>query len=189
MTAIKIALVGMPGSGKSTVGQALAQLTGWPFHDLDGWLTERWSMSIAEQFNEWGEITFRERERDALLHHLRLPSPMVLATGGGTPVWHEQMKTLLESSKVVWLDVDSREICLRLTQNPEVRPLLASQTPATAPDLTQMTLKRIQYLNEERRATYAQAHIHLKAIRPPEQLAAEILIAIENYTPLSSQFY
>jgi shikimate kinase len=179
----KIALVGMPGSGKSTVGRSLARLMGWAFHDLDAFLVARWSMSISELFKVWGEDKFRFHERDALEQLLAQPASLVLATGGGTPVWHNQMNKLRESATVVWLDVDPDSIAQRLAQNTEPRPLLASPTTTTSAVSSQETLKRIQNLYEVRRSIYAQAHIHLKAIGPPEQLADELLTAIKKYTP------
>ena len=179
----KIALVGMPGSGKSTVGRSLSHLLGWAFHDLDAFLVARWSMSISEQFKAWGEEQFRLHERDALEQLLAQPASLVLATGGGTPVWHNQMNKLRGSATVVWLDVDPDAIAQRLAQNTEPRPLLASPTTTTSAVSSQETLKRIQNLYEVRRSIYAQAHIHLKAIGPPEQLADELLTVIKKYTP------
>ncbi|MBM3918837.1 MAG: shikimate kinase [Sphingomonadales bacterium] len=171
----RIGLVGMPGSGKSTVGHALAALTGWPFHDLDDWLINRWSLSIAEQFSAWGEDTFREREQDGLQHHLNRVGPYVLATGGGTPIWRNQMNDLLKSTRVVWLDVDLGELCRRLDQNPEIRPLIASQTSTASSKSTKESLKRMQALHDARYPIYSKAHIHIAATGSPEEIAHQII--------------
>lgn len=171
----KIALVGMPGSGKSTVGRALADLMGYPFYDLDLWLTERFSMSIAEQFGQLGEQAFREREREALLHHLARSGPFVMATGGGTPVWFDQMSELLKCTIVVWLDVEVGELHRRMMQSPDIRPLIAPKTSSTSTDTAEETLKRIQEMYKTRHPTYFKAHIHTKATGTPAEVAQQIL--------------
>lgn len=172
----KIALVGMPGSGKSTVGRDLACLTGWTFLDLDAWLIQRWSLSISEQFHACGETRFRMREREALQHLLKQQGSFVLATGGGTPIWHNQMNLLLKVTVVVWLDVAPDEIARRLAQSPGVRPLLSY--PNAAAPTAQEALNRIQSLYDERRPIYAKAHIRVEANSSSAELAHQILQVI-----------
>jgi shikimate kinase len=171
----KIALVGMPGSGKSTVGPALATKMGYPFYDLDQWLTDRCSLSIAEQFSLLGEQAFRERERDALQHHLAHAAPFVLATGGGTPIWFDQMKELLKCTLVVWLDVEVGELHRRMMQSPDIRPLIDSQNSTTSTDPTHETLLRIQEMHKTRYPIYSKAHIPVKATGTPAEVAQQIL--------------
>jgi len=164
----------MPGSGKSTVGPALAALIGYPFHDLDQFLTDRCSMSIAEQFSQLGEQSFRERERDALQHHLVQTGPFVLATGGGTPIWFDQMKELLKCTLVVWLDVGVDELHRRMMQTPEIRPLIAPQSSNTSTDTARETLKRLQAMHETRYPIYSQAHMQVQATGTPGEIAQQI---------------
>src|SRR4051794_27480977 len=80
-----IVLTGFMGSGKSSVGRALAMLLGWPFLDLDSEIERREKRRIRHIFRDHGEVHFREKEGHALRAVLAdAPRPLVLATGGGT---------------------------------------------------------------------------------------------------------
>jgi len=173
--ASKIVLVGMPGSGKSTVGRLLGGLTGWPFCDLDDRMVQRWSLSIAEQFARWGEERFREREREALWLNLEQPGPFVLATGGGTPVWFNQMDELLALTTVVWLDVEVAELTRRLSREPATRPLLLdlqSDSGLGHPNLPTNTLEALYH---SRFHVYEKAPIRITGNSDAETIARQIL--------------
>ena len=80
-----LSLIGFMGSGKTTVGQALADRLGRPFVDTDKEVERMLGMSARDIFDNLGEAAFREAEQDALSDALRPLDPIVLATGGGTP--------------------------------------------------------------------------------------------------------
>ncbi|MFQ3671395.1 MAG: shikimate kinase [Verrucomicrobiia bacterium] len=122
-----IALVGMMGCGKSTVGRELASLAERPFIDLDLAIEARQHRSISQIFQEDGEDAFRRMEFDALLRAVCEP-PSILSTGGGT-VQHPANRDLLwRSSFIVYLraSLDCLWERVRRSRN---RPLLQSPNP------------------------------------------------------------
>ncbi|MBQ8185629.1 MAG: shikimate kinase [Clostridia bacterium] len=100
-----ITLVGMPGSGKSTIGRALAALMGREFIDLDDYITEKAGMPIPEIFAQHGEPYFRDLETQCLEEVSKL-SGMVLSMGGGTPVRPGNRRMIRQNSTVVFLKRD-----------------------------------------------------------------------------------
>ncbi|MEO8245588.1 MAG: shikimate kinase [Chloroflexota bacterium] len=99
---MRIVLVGMMGSGKSSVGRALAALTGWPFHDNDE-LLERATGRTARELASAGEAVLREAESAALRAGLALSPPSIVASAAGV-VLDGEMRTLLASEGgVAWL--------------------------------------------------------------------------------------
>ena len=82
----RVYLIGLPGSGKTTLGRRLAAELGWPFVDLDEAIEQEAGRLIADIFGMEGEAGFREREA-ATLRRVGLQTPLVLATGGGATSW------------------------------------------------------------------------------------------------------
>lgn len=98
-----IVLIGMPSSGKSTVGRALAERTGKRFVDSDDLVTERIGMSIADYFAAHGEAVFRDREQEAIAS-IAAVGGQVIATGGGAVLRSENITALRRSGRLVFLD-------------------------------------------------------------------------------------
>lgn len=98
-----IVLIGMPSSGKSTVGRALAKRLGKRFADSDALVTERIGMPIADYFAQRGEAAFREREQEAVAD-LAATGGQVIATGGGAILRPENVTALRRSGRLVFLD-------------------------------------------------------------------------------------
>ena len=98
-----IVLIGMPSSGKSTVGRALAERLGKRFADSDALVTERIGMPIADYFAQRGETAFREREQEAVAD-LAATGGQVIATGGGAILRPENVTALRRSGRLVFLD-------------------------------------------------------------------------------------
>lgn len=97
-----IVLIGMPGSGKTTVGKALAVLSGKPFVDLDEEIVKKAGRSIPEIFASDGEGTFRELEH-AVLKEVCTKSGQIVATGGGAVLWPENQAAMRRTGWVVRL--------------------------------------------------------------------------------------
>ncbi len=95
-------LIGMPGSGKSTLGKALAEKLGRPFYDTDDMVVERVGMSIPEIFEKYGEKFFRQVERDCLIK-LSVERGLVIATGGGAPVQPGIGDIIKQNSRLLYL--------------------------------------------------------------------------------------
>ena len=101
--ALHLSLIGFMGSGKSTLGRALADRLGRPFVDTDAEVERMLGLSIREIFETQGEAVFREAEQDVLSDALRPDEPIVLATGGGTPCADGAMEWMRRRSLVVAL--------------------------------------------------------------------------------------
>ena len=122
-----IALVGLMGVGKSSVGRRLANALDLPFRDADAEVEAAAGRSVADIFSELGEDAFREGERRVIARLLDLP-PHVLATGGGA-FMNPLTRALIKSKAVsVWLKADL-EVLARRVSRKDNRPLLAGKDP------------------------------------------------------------
>jgi shikimate kinase len=117
-----VVLIGMMGSGKSTVGLALSDLLGVPFLDTDKLLELRLGRQIRQWFQIYGEQAFREHET-LMLKELD-STEGVLATGGGIVLREENWQELKRLGVIVYLDVNPQVLKHRLTHTKRKRPLL-----------------------------------------------------------------
>jgi shikimate kinase len=119
-------LIGYRGTGKTTVGRALAQVLGWEWVDADALLEARHGRTIRQIFATEGEAGFRDKEAD-LLEELCRRRRHVVATGGGIVLRAENRERLMASGRVVWLAADADTIWARIQQDAttaERRPVL-----------------------------------------------------------------
>lgn len=131
MTILKdshIALVGLPGCGKSTIGRYLAKRWSLPFVDVDMAIEERIGCTIREFFAKEGESRFRDVEQEVLAELLARPEKMVVATGGGAVLRAENRQQLAAYAQVVYLSASPHEIARRLQRDTQ-RPLLQVDNP------------------------------------------------------------
>ena len=127
---MRVVLVGMMGSGKSSVGRALAQETGWPFHDNDA-LLERATGRTARELSEGGEPALRAAESSALREGLRMPEPSIVASAAGVVLDAADRARLAEEPAVVWLRARPETLARRLAgADDDHRPWL-DRDPAT----------------------------------------------------------
>ncbi|MDW7693320.1 shikimate kinase [Flammeovirgaceae bacterium SG7u.111] len=119
---MRIYLIGMPASGKSTVGSELAERLGYDFVDTDDLIAEREGIGIPEIFSEKGEDYFRKVEGDVL--RSTLPEKAVIATGGGVPCFAGNMEFIKEQGISVYLKVPVEELASRSMAQHGARPLL-----------------------------------------------------------------
>ena len=122
-----IALVGLMGVGKSSVGRRLASALGLPFRDADTEVEAAAGRTIPEIFAEMGEAAFREGERRVIARLLEGP-PHVLATGGGAFMSPETRALIKSRAVSVWLKADL-EVLARRVSRKDNRPLLAGKDP------------------------------------------------------------
>lgn len=118
-----IVLVGLPGSGKSTVGPLVAEALGLPFVDIDGVLSRRMGMPVDRILAEFGESRFRELEREAVTERLA-DEPSVVASGGGWAAEPGNLEGARARSVFIWLKV-SAAVAIGRAEAGAVRPLLA----------------------------------------------------------------
>jgi shikimate kinase len=148
---MKIYLIGLPGCGKSTLGKQLAQKLNIPFIDLDAEIEKNERMSIKEIFKLRGENTFRRVESQLLRKISGEDEEFVMATGGGAPVFFDNIEVMNKLGITIFLDVPAREIANRiLKSNKEERPLLARLAPDELKD-------QIEFLRSHRIHFYNQA--------------------------------
>ena len=122
---MKYFIVGYMASGKSTFGKELAKDKGLPFLDLDESVEFREGRSISEIFAKEGEEYFRKREREILHEICNEADEFVLATGGGTPCFFDNMDYMNQAGTTVFLNTSPLVIVDRLKRQRADRPLLA----------------------------------------------------------------
>lgn len=123
-----IFLIGMPSSGKSTLGRKLARALGYRFVDLDKLIVKDQKKTIPEIFQEKGEGYFREVE-SRILHQTRPDQWLVVATGGGAPCFFDNMDFIKASGLSVFINVPPAELAQRiLLHGKDDRPLLSGVT-------------------------------------------------------------
>lgn len=121
-----IVLIGMMGSGKSSVGKRLAHNLDRPFVDTDSLIEQRESRSIPEIFELYGENYFRKLERD-IVREISESDNLVIATGGGIVINSENVHNLKQRGEVFYLRNGIDALEKRLSENTEGRPLLNGQ--------------------------------------------------------------
>jgi shikimate kinase len=121
-----IILVGMMGSGKSTVGNLLAKLLDYQFVDTDNLISEKENQSINDVFDKKGESYFRDLETKTI-EELNL-TKCVIATGGGLPFYNQNMSKLLKIGTTIYLKISAAEIYFRIREF-DNRPLFENSIP------------------------------------------------------------
>ena len=119
----KIALVGMRGAGKSTVGAALSQHLGVPFLELDDQIADLAGLSLAEVFEVGGSSLYRELEVRAIRQALDSPGPAVLAAGGSVVTSPEAWHLLRARARTVWLRAAPDAHLRRVQAQGDTRPM------------------------------------------------------------------
>lgn len=144
MTSPHIVLVGLMGSGKSSVGRRLAEVLDRPFVDSDDEIEASERRTIAQIFADDGEDFFRDVEARVVADLLGARPASVIATGGGVVLRAENRDRLIDHC-VVWLRADVETLCRRVERNPHERPLLGDDP-----------LGRLTRLASDRGALYAE---------------------------------
>ena len=159
-----IALVGLMGAGKSSVGRRLAAALNLPFRDADEEIEKAAGRSISEIFAQYGEADFRDGERRVIARLLEDP-PHVLATGGGA-FMNEETRTLIKERAVsVWLKVDLDTLSRRVGRK-DTRPLLKGKNPREV----------LEDLAKVRYPVYAEADITIESGDAPHHATVDAVI-------------
>lgn len=167
-----IALVGLMGAGKSTVGRRLAEKLGRDFFDSDTEIEKAAGLSISDIFAIHGEADFRRGEQQ-VLRRLLDQEPHVLATGGGAYLNEETRELMREKAITVWLNADLETLWKRVKKR-QTRPLLAR--PDAKDVLTELFVTR--------EPIYKLADLTVDSKDGPHAATVDaIMTALKNWTP------
>jgi shikimate kinase len=163
---MKIFLIGFMGCGKTHWGRLLSLKLNMPFFDLDEKIEEQEGRSIAEIFTEQGEEYFRLLEKDVLHLLSESHASFVMATGGGTPCFYNNIDYLKKQGTVVWINCSTDCLYQRLVKEKNLRPLISN-----IPDNQLRSYIVKKYSN--RKIYYQQASV----ILPEEQIDIDTLVS------------
>ena len=159
-------LVGFMGAGKTHVGKALADVTTWPFLDMDAFIEYGEGKSISELFQVHGANGFREIERSYLKRIDEIPTT-IIATGGGTPCFFNNMELINQTGHSIYLECSVEVLAKRLEGGKAHRPLIAN---LDARELRKFIGQKL----EERMPFYRKAKITVKADGRIEEIVETI---------------
>ena len=149
---MKFFLIGLPGSGKTTLGRKLATALKIPFVDLDIEIEKRETVSTQIIFKKFGEQYFREVESAVLKTWCDRTGSFVMATGGGTPCFFDNMEVSNKAGKSIFIDVSASEIAKRIAMSDKSeRPLFANVDKDSMKD-------RVEFMRSQRLPFYKLAH-------------------------------
>lgn len=147
---MRIFLIGFMGSGKTTLGKQLSEKLGLPFIDLDERIETAAGMKINDIFSTKGEAFFRKLEAVRLREVIEEEENMILACGGGTPCYYDNITFINSTGISIWLNTPKEVMADRLLKEAGHRPLVNG---LSAEKLTEFIEDRL----EQRLAYYSQA--------------------------------
>jgi shikimate kinase len=147
-----VVLMGYMGSGKSTIGKELATVLNYTFLDLDDYISEKEHQTIAQLFKTKGEIYFRKKETEYLKALVDTKKNMVLALGGGTPCYADNLNVLLSNLyiKLFYIKLSIPNLSERLFEERKKRPLIShlESKEALQEFIGKHLFERVQYYNQ-----------------------------------------
>ena len=156
------------GAGKTSIGKKLASIFNLEFFDLDNFIEQQTRASIPFIFNLIGEKGFREIENLILKKFLEEKNNFVLATGGGTPVYFNNLDLLKDNGLTIYIEHSPSTIFHRLTNSKKRRPLIMDKNPMELKDFIEKSIK-------EREHFYKKAHLVVDGLNlNAKNLAVEI---------------
>ncbi len=165
-------LVGYMGSGKSTVGKMLSGLLNYSFIDLDTAIELETGKTISEIFETEGESGFRKIEQ-SVLHGINARKNHVVATGGGCPMFEDNMDWMNKNGTTIYLKVHPGIIFHRIAPEKPGRPLIAALSDVELMDFILETIKK-------RLPFYIKAHHTISAEETPKAIARSIQIQLQD---------
>ncbi len=162
---MNIFLIGMMGSGKSSVGQSLSKYLNNTFYDLDKEIEKSFNLSIRDIFLEYGEDLFR-KEEEKLLGELNKLSGLIVSTGGGIVI-SNMNRTILKKNKTYFLEANIEDMYERALRRENDRPILKG-----------MNVTQFKDLYEKRRNLYIESAT--KIINVEKKSTEDLVIEIVN---------
>lgn len=164
----KITLIGMMGSGKTTLGKILSEKTNISAIDIDELIEQSENSTITDIFKNQGEEYFRKIEAETIKGLINSTNPQILSLGGGAFENVQTRELLLNNSVVIYLETTPAEILNRI-QKTNNRPLLKNN----------MTIEKINEIIDKRKDNYNLAHHKILTDgKTPSKIAEEILGAL-----------
>ncbi len=149
-----IALVGMMGSGKTRIGELVAEKLSAKFIDSDNEIVKVEGCAISDIFAEYGEEYFREKEFEVINDIIDYPLEfMVLSTGGGAYIWPKTHEILKKNAYIIWLDA-TPEVMYERIKHDNSRPLIGK---------TENPLARLEYIYSKRKSIYSDCDLRVNA--------------------------
>ncbi len=174
-----ISLVGLMGSGKTTVGVRLARRLRLKFIDSDQEIEAAAGHTVTEIFEKFGEEDFRKGERRVINRLITQDKKIVLGTGGGAFMDPKTRGRLKRQTIVIWLKVDV-DLLVERTSKRDTRPLLRKGNPQ----------KILQKLTEERYPVYKEAHITVESGQGPhDKVVNDIIWKLNKYLAIEKKKY
>lgn len=152
---MQIYLIGFMGSGKTYTGEQLARLLNRPFIDLDNWIEQQAGHTIRYIFEQQGEVHFREAEAKAIRQMADQPAA-VIATGGGTPCFHQNMEWMNTHGLTIYLDTPVEVLLQRLKHGRAHRPLIRNMSEDALQEYIASKLKERNYYYRQASIVYTQ---------------------------------
>ena len=147
---MRIFLIGYMGSGKTSLGEKLADKLEHEFIDLDAYIEKEEGRTISQIFEEDGEDYFRKLER-VYLHRIIDKEDVIISTGGGTPCFFDNMEQMNEYGKTIYINMHPKALIPRLKSSTVTRPLLEGKDDKEMLDYIFQSLR-------ERERYYKKAH-------------------------------
>jgi XRE family transcriptional regulator, aerobic/anaerobic benzoate catabolism transcriptional regulator len=167
----RIALIGLRGAGKTTLGTALADRLGCPFIELDKLIEREHGADVSMLFEVYGQATFRRYEREALEKVVASHESAVIATAGGIVAEEDSFALLRATTHVVWLKASPAEHMRRVMEQGDFRPMGRNRE----------AMKDLVAILEAREAEYGRAHAELDTSgRSVEDCVEELALSAER---------
>ena len=141
---MRIFLIGFMGCGKTTLGKKLAKNLNYNFIDLDNYIEKTTNKTITEIFENKGEKKFRIVEKESLMEVCKKDN-LVIATGGGTPCFFDNMQQILDSGKAIYLKMEIEDLLERLETEKSQRPLIENNSAKELENFIRNKLSEREY--------------------------------------------
>lgn len=162
----RVALIGLRGAGKSTLGRIAAERLGWTFVELDREVERQNDLSVAEILALYGQEGFRRREQAMLRELIARPGAMIVATGGGIVAEPVTFDLLLASFVTVWLKAAPEEHMARVRQQGDLRPMADDRA----------AMQELRTILESREPLYTRAQVTVDTTGIAVKAAADKLV-------------
>ena len=173
-------LIGFMGSGKSTLGRRMASRSGWRFEDLDTLIEQFEGRTVEEIFRESGEDYFRKVEAETL-RRIKPEENIIIACGGGTPCFKDNMKYMNSSGVTIYLKHEVRTLANRLRNARKIRPLLKGMDEDSMVEYISVKLA-------EREQFYSKAKLIIDGMKADPGRMMEIIQSVPPYNHEGYQY-